>query len=434
MTRGRLHRRRVREGPLRVHAEWAHHAVRRASRGWPGRTGRVPCSQPRPAGHGASADGLVRRVTTGDGEHRPRGRDRTRRGCRGGGGGGCRRPSRPAGSSHRHRDGDPRRAEPVEGLRPGRAQGDRHPGRRPLAGRTPPQDGLARRAPRCLVRRLARRGVRRDGPVGERQVDARAVHDPPHRADRRPGPPRRRRHPCRGCGEAARDAPTPLQHGVPALRPAAPPARDRQRRVRPRGPRRGPGQAARPSARDHRARRPDRPRRQLSGSAVGRDAAASGPRPRARDEPRCDVLRRAVQRPRSPDPAGHADRGPAPSPRGRQDHGVHHPRPGRGAQARRPHRDHARRRGRAGRTPGGAGGRSGRCLRRRLRPRRAEVARPDAALDHAPGRPGRPDRRTGVPARSRDPDVPRGRGGDGPSDPRRRERRAAWVSWIGRAS
>ena len=61
--------------------------------------------------------------------------------------------------------------------------------------RAPPQARLDRRRPRRLVRRPAGRGLRRHGPVGQRQVDARPVPDPADRADRRRDPPRRRGHP-----------------------------------------------------------------------------------------------------------------------------------------------------------------------------------------------------------------------------------------------
>ena len=103
--------------------------------------------------------------------------------------------------------------------------------------------------------------------------------------------------------------------------------------------------AARQGARDDLARRPRRDGRQLPRPALGRPAAAGRPGPRPRGRSRGDVLRRAVQRARPADPAGHAERGHPAPPRGRQDDGLHHPRPGRGAQARRPHPDHARRAG-----------------------------------------------------------------------------------------
>ena len=139
------------------------------------------------------------------------------------------------------RHADPRRPEPVEGLRTGRAQAHRHARRRPVARRAAPQDRLDDRPARRDVRRLAGRGLRRHGPVGQRQVDARALHDPAHRADRRRGPARWRGHRQGEPGHAARAPPAPVQHGLPALRPAAAPAGDRQRRVRPRDPRRAEG-------------------------------------------------------------------------------------------------------------------------------------------------------------------------------------------------
>ena len=114
------------------------------------------------------------------------------------------------------------------------------------------------------------------------------------------------------------------------------------------------------ATRGHRARRPARVRQLLPRAALRRHAAARRTRPRARGRSAGDVPRRAVQRPRPADPARHAGRGHAPAPRPRQDDGVHHPRPGRGHEGRRPHRHHARRRGRADGHAGGA--------RRRIRP------------------------------------------------------------------
>ena len=58
-----------------------------------------------------------------------------------------------------------------------------------------------------------------------------------------------------------------------------------------------------------------------------------------------------------------------------EDGGVHHPRPARGAEARRPDRDHERRPLRAGRHAGRGRRAAGRRLRPRLRPRRAASAR-----------------------------------------------------------
>ena len=125
---------------------------------------------------------------------------------------------------------------------------------------------------------------------------------------------------------------------------------------------RGESKAARQerAPRDARPRRPRRDGRPLPGRAVRRPAAAGRPGPGARRRPRGHALRRAVQRPRPADPPRHAERGPPAPPRAGQDDGLHHPRPRRGAQARRPHRDHARRPDRPDRPPGGA--------RRRARP------------------------------------------------------------------
>ena len=70
----------------------------------------------------------------------------------------------------------------------------------------------------------------------------------------------------------------------------------------------------------------------------------------------------------------------------RQDDGLHHPRPARGAPARRPDRDHARRRDRAARDAGGARRLARGRVRRELRPRHPAQPRADAALDHARAR------------------------------------------------
>ena len=105
--------------------------------------------------------------------------------------------------------------------------------------------------------------------------------------------------------------------------------------------------SARPSGtqaqRDARARRPDGLGEPAPRPALRRHAAARRPGPRARRRPRDPALRRAVLRARPADPPRHAGRGRAPAARDGQDDGVHHPRPVRGAAARRPDRDHARR-------------------------------------------------------------------------------------------
>ena len=84
-------------------------------------------------------------------------------------------------------------------------------------------------------------------------------------------------------------------------------------------------------------------RRLLPRPALRRHAAARRPGARARGGPGGHAVRRAVQRARPAHPPRDAERGQPPPSRGRQDDGLHHARPRRGAQARRPHRDHARR-------------------------------------------------------------------------------------------
>ena len=124
---------------------------------------------------------------------------------------------------------------------------------------------------------------------------------------------------------------------------------------------------------------------QLPRPAVGRPAAARRPRPGARGRPRGDALRRAVQRARPADPAGHAERGHPAPPRSRQDDGLHHPRPRRGAEARRPHPDHARRRDR----PDPAGRRSSSARRPTTTSPTSSATSPRATCSRCAGSCGR---------------------------------------------
>ena len=88
-------------------------------------------------------------------------------------------------------------ARGLEDLRPERRQDRRHARCRPPARRAAREARLRRRRPRRLLRGLAARGLRRHGPLGLRQVDARPHAHPADRADggrdrdRRP-----RRHRC----------------------------------------------------------------------------------------------------------------------------------------------------------------------------------------------------------------------------------------------
>ena len=76
-------------------------------------------------------------------------------------------------------------AQPLEDLRQGRRRHHRHAGRRPLPRRPQGEDRLRGRRQGRLLRRRARRGLRRDGPLRLRQVHAGALPDPADRADRR---------------------------------------------------------------------------------------------------------------------------------------------------------------------------------------------------------------------------------------------------------
>ncbi len=115
-------------------------------------------------------------------------------------------------------------------------------------------------AARRLVRRPAGRGLRGHGPVGQRQVDARPLHDPPDRAHAGRGRSSTARTSWRRARKLrelrAEAAPEEVQHGLPALRPAAPSQGHRQRRLRARDPRRATGGPRAPGARDDRPGRP----------------------------------------------------------------------------------------------------------------------------------------------------------------------------------
>ena len=229
---------------------------------------------------------------------------------------------------------------------PQRRQDHRHRRRRALPQGAAGEDRPRGRHQRRLLRRRARRGLRGDGPLRLGQVDAGPPAHPADRADRRHGRAvRRGHHRDVRRGAARHPAPQGLD-GLPALRPAAAPQGHRQRRLRPRGARRGQERAPQPGPGDGRPGRALRLREQLPRPALRRHAAARRPGPGAGRRPRRADVRRAVLGARPADPPRHAERGHPAAPRGRQDDGVHHPRPRRGAQARRPDPDHARRRDR----------------------------------------------------------------------------------------
>ena len=205
----------------------------------PDGSGRVPRGEAHLPEHGSRPRALVRRLMAGPAIG-PRGSPGSDR-CPAG-------PGRGPGPRH---PADHLGPQPVEDLRPGREQDRGHPRRAAEQRRHPAQDGLERRDPGRLLRRLAGRGVRGHGPVRERQVDPRPLPDPAHRAHGRRGPPRRRGHP-QGRSEAPPRAPSAaLRDGLPALRAAAPPEGHRQRGLRPRDP----GRAASRSDTPGRARR-----------------------------------------------------------------------------------------------------------------------------------------------------------------------------------
>ena len=226
------------------------------------------------------------------------------------------------------------RAAPVEGVR---AEGGERAGvtgaRRAAPQGAEGADRLRRRRLRPQLRRRPRRGLRRHGAVRLRQVHAGPVPDPADRAHGGRGRLPGRGHPALQREVAARAAPAQDLDGVPALRAAAAPPGHRQRRLRPGDPRRRQGRADEARRRGDRAGGALRLRELLPRPALRRHAAAGRAGPCARGQPGRPALRRAVLRAGPADPPGHAERGHPAAPRGRQDHGLHHPRPVRGAQA-----------------------------------------------------------------------------------------------------
>ena len=245
-----------------------------------------------------------------------------------------------------------------------------------------------------LVRGPARRDLLRHGAVGVRQVDHGPTRQPADRADHRAhrgawagrhGARRRR---------LAKAARRPHRHGVPAHGVVPAPHGARQRRLSPAGA--GPaevealgGLPALLEPRESRRLRGPVPQR-----AVGRHAATGRARPGVGVGPRGAADGRAVLRARPAHPAPASGAVHDAFGRAEQDHGVHHPRSGRGDSHRQPDRDHEGRPNRADRHPRRDRDESDRRLRTGLRGRHLHTEadlRPyhHGALRRVPAEPGR---------------------------------------------
>ncbi len=191
-----------------------------------------------------------------------------------------------------------------------------------------PDPCRARRRPRHPRGRVRGAG----GPVRLRQEHAFARDRGP-----RAGRPRHGRDRRRG-GQRHAAARSRRRHGVPELRALPVHERVREHRLRParaeisEGRDRQPGAAGRKDAR-HRG-----PARAPAAPALGRPAPARRDRPRDRARRPPVPVRRAALQPRRQAARRDAQRDQASAPGTRQDHGLRHPRPGRGDDARRPHR------------------------------------------------------------------------------------------------
>ena len=179
-------------------------------------------------------------------------------------------------------------------------------GRGPVAGGDPGEDEPGARRARLLARGAGGRDRRADGPVGLGQVHAAARRQraEPGGAgqclgERRQGDGGGDR---RGCGDApAAEAPS-RRHGVPAFRPSALAHGSGECRA---GAGAGRCSKARGAGADRGAARAGEPLAMggpQGGGAVGRDAAARGPRPRLRHRCADPADGRALLRPRSADP------------------------------------------------------------------------------------------------------------------------------------
>ncbi len=288
---------------------------------------------------------------------------------------------RGAGAPHRQR-------LPRDAPQDGDARGRELPGR---AGGQDPADAGESRGPEArlavdllLLDRISKRFAagrpargRRSVPPGGGRRDPRAARPVRLRQDHHAAPHRRPREPRRGHDHAARAGRgrsrprRPARgardrHRLPGLRALPPPDRRRQRGLRPD------------------ARRPGASRVEqvldlvglggfgaaLPARALGRPAAARGPRARAGARPGPDAARRALLQPGRRSPRPDARRGRAHSPDERHDRGVRHPRSGGGLHAGRSRGRAPGRAHRAARAPAGALPSARHALRGRLRRRR----------------------------------------------------------------
>ena len=225
------------------------------------------------------------------------------------------------------------------------------------------------------------------GPSGLGQDDA-APHHRRARADRLGIDPfrRRRRH-------RRQRARAPRRLRVPALRAVPAPHGVREHRLRPARPAAAAATVREGHPRLGAAAADAGPARfagaALPVAAVRRAAAARGAGPGAGRRAARAAARRAVRRARRQGAQGAAALAAAAARRAARHQPVRHPRPGRGARARRSRGDHEPRQDRAGRQPGRGLRPAGVAVRARLPRRRQRVALPD------PGRSRRRRRRAG---------------------------------------
>ena len=206
-----------------------------------------------------------------------------------------------------------------------------------------------------------RAGVRRPRrPVGLRQVDD-AQNDRRARGDHVGDDPDRRR-------DRQRSAAARAQHldGVPVLRALSAYERAREHGLLAQDRQAPAGRDRRARGRGERHPSSRRSPRPAAVAALGRPASARRHGPRDRAQARGVPVRRAALEPRRQAARADAHRDQAPARARAIDRHLCHPRPGRGDDARRPHRHHARRADRTGRHAGRRVPRPADPIRRRL--------------------------------------------------------------------